>query len=70
VPLLIYLFMYAAEKDKVVEIRLRDASTQSGAMDELEGLHGLLEQGAISQQEYDEGKSSRTGGPEGSSLPL
>jgi hypothetical protein len=62
-PLLIYLIVYAAESDKVVEIRVRSAAPQQAAAQELARIQGLLNSGQITEIEADEARS-RLAGPD------
>jgi hypothetical protein len=64
IPLLIYLIVYAAESDKVVEIRVRGAAPQQAAAQELARIQGLLNSGQMTQAEADEARA-RLAGPDG-----
>jgi hypothetical protein len=53
-PLIIYLIVYAGEKDKVAEIRVRQGGATGGPtnLDELERLKELHDRGVITDEEY------------------
>jgi len=51
-PLLVYIIVYAASSDQVVEIRLREAGA-GDSMAEIERLQRLVEQGVMSPVEFD-----------------
>ena len=60
IPLLVYLIIYAAENDKVVEIRVRaDAAAEDLA--ELERLAELRERKIITDDEYESQKARLLG---------
>jgi len=51
-PLLVYCIVYAAQSDRVVEIRVRSASHVDTSA-ELERLYKLVEQGTMTMVEFD-----------------
>lgn len=56
IPLLIYIIVYAADSDKVVEIRVAASATTSDSLDELERLKELHTRGIITDEEFDREK--------------
>lgn len=56
IPLLVYVIIYAAESDKVIEIRMVGRSAGGDDLAELERLAELRERGVISDEEYESQK--------------
>jgi hypothetical protein len=63
-PLLVYLIVYAAESDKVVEIRIRGKQDDE-SLAELERFADLRERGVITAEEYESEKRRILGPPSG-----
>ncbi len=61
-PLIVYLIVYAGEKDKVAEIRVRQGGTSGGNLDELERLKALQDRGVITAEEFASQKARLLGG--------
>ena len=56
IPLLVYIIIYAAESDKVVEIRVRSGASSADSLAELERMKELLDRNVITEAEFEAAK--------------
>lgn len=63
IPLLVYIIVYAADSDKVVEIRVAARGATGDALDEIERLKELHTRGVITDEEFDREKRRLLGPP-------